>query len=90
MIISECRTGVELQEAMERVQERARELSVYLDKEVFSVLDGDVIGLGAGRTDGSSRAKIKDGQGFEELQSAALDKCLKKHRDQKSRMVVAR
>ena len=39
------RAGVELQEAVGRVQERAKELSAFLNKEVPSVLDGEVVGL---------------------------------------------
>ena len=80
--------GVELQQSMGRVQDQAQELSEYLEQEVPTVLDGEVIWFGEGRTDGSSRAKMV--KAFEELKAAALDKCLKQHRDQKSRMVVAR
>ena len=88
LISSGSRAGVELQEAMDLVQKEARELSEFLGGEVPDILDSEIYGLGEGKTDGSSRAKMV--KAFEELQAAALDKCLKNHRDQKSRMVLAR
>ena len=88
LVRSGSRAGVELQEAWIPVKERLTALCEYLEEEVPTVLAGDVVGLGEGRTDGSSRAlMVKE---YERLQAAALNKSLKEHRDQKLRMVVAR
>ena len=53
-----------------------------------AVLSVEVEGMGEGRPDGSSRAKMP--QEYKRLQAAVLDKSLKDQRDQKARMVVAR
>ena len=53
-----------------------------------AVLSVEVEGMGEGRPDGSSRAKMP--QEYKRLQAAVLDKSLKDQRDQKSRMVVVR
>ena len=60
----------------------------YWEEKVPTVLAGDVVGLGEGRTDGSSRAlMIKE---FEIIQAAIVDKALKEQMDQRARMVVER
>ena len=58
----------------------------YLQDDVPAVLSGEVKGMGEGRTDGSSRAKMP--QEYKRLQAAVLDNSLKDQRDQKARMVV--
>ena len=88
LVRSGSRAGVELQEAWRPLQVRLAALCEYLEEEVPTVLAGEVVGLGEGRTDGSSRAlMVKE---YERLQTATLNKALKEHRDQRARMVVAR
>lgn len=90
LLTSGCRTGLELAASWDLLQQEARECYQYLGKELEQEggpLATPLPGLGEGRVDGSSRAKVV--QQREEIRAAVLNQALQHYPDQTARPVWA-
>ena len=85
LIVSGCRTGVELAKAWERLQVEARECCEYLGKEVEGQLTSSKEGIGDGSVDGSTRAAVVKER--DELRAAVFKQALADYADPTARPV---
>ena len=85
LILSGCRTGLELARAWDSLQLEARESCQYLGREVPEQLSCSKEGIGDGAMDGSTRAKVVKER--EELRAAVLKQALSDYEDPSARPV---
>ena len=85
LLDSRSRTGEELQRAWNTLQERARQMSDFLEEELGGALGQPVEAAGEGSTDGSTRMVVTTQ--LEMLTLATLNKHLDGVRDRKARPV---
>jgi hypothetical protein len=87
LVTSNCRTGRELSRAWEELQREAVESCAYLDRELPDILASEVLGVGLGSEDGTTRKRITEER--EKIRAAVFMKGLADYPDPASRAVIA-
>ena len=87
LVQSGCRTAVEFSQSWHRLQTDARDCTNFLGTALDGVIAVDLLAVGEGRTDGSTRSLLTEQR--ERLHREVLSRALEMHHDQRARPVWA-